>query len=52
MDRNSLGMCFATILTKIFADITLSEVGNLVTIGVGLTTIIYNLYKIKEEKKK
>ncbi len=52
MDKNSIGMCFATILTNIFANITLSEMGNIVTIGVGLTTIVYNLYKIKGEKKK
>ena len=45
-------MCFATIVTNIFANVTLSEVGNMVTIGVGLTTIVYNLYKIKGEKKK
>jgi len=52
MDKNSLAMCFATIIAKIFADITVSDIGNLVTIGVGLTTIVYNLYKIKEGKKK
>ena len=52
MDKNSIGMCFATILTNIFSNITLSEMGNMVTIGVGLTTIVYNLYKIKHEKKK
>ena len=39
-------------MSKIFADISVSEVGNLVTIAVGLTTIVYNLYKIKHEKKK
>lgn len=52
MDEKSIGMCFATILTKIFADIAVSEIGNIVTIGVGLTTIVYNLYKIRHEKKK
>lgn len=52
MDEKSIGMCFATILTNIFANLTLSEVGNMVTIGVGLTTIVYNVYKIKGEKKK
>lgn len=45
-------MCFVTIITKIFAEITLSDIGNLVTISVGITTIIYNLYKIKEQKRK
>lgn len=39
-------------MSKILADITISEIGNLVTIGVGLTTIAYNLYKIKHERKK
>ena len=52
MDKNSILMCFATIVTNIFANLTLSEIGNMVTIGVGLTTIVYNLYKIKGEKKK
>jgi len=45
-------MCFATILTNIFANVTLSEMGNIVTIGVGITTIVYNVYKIRSEKKK
>ena len=39
-------------MSKIWADITISEIGNIVTIGVGLTTIAYNLYKIKNDKKK
>lgn len=52
MDKNSITMCVVTFMSKIFADLTLSEIGNMVTIGVGLTTIVYNLYKIKHEKKK
>lgn len=52
MDKNSITLCLVTFMSKIFADITISEIGNLVTIGVGLTTIVYNLYKIKHEKKK
>lgn len=52
MDKNSITLCLVTFMSKIFADISVSEIGNLVTIGVGLTTIVYNLYKIKHEKKK
>jgi hypothetical protein len=52
MDKNSITMCMVTFMSKILADLTLSELGNIVTIGVGLTTIVYNVYKIKGEKKK
>lgn len=52
MDKNSITLCIATFLSKILADISVSEIGNIVTIGVGLTTIVYNMYKIKHEKKK
>lgn len=52
MDKNSITMCVVTFMSKILADLTLSELGNIVTIGVGLTTIVYNVYKIKGEKKK
>lgn len=52
MDKNSVTLCVVTFLSKIMADISVSDIGNLVTIGVGLTTIIYNVYKIKHEKKK
>ena len=52
MDKNSITLCVVTFMSKILSDISVSEIGNLVTIGVGLTTIVYNLYKIKHEKKK
>ena len=52
MDKNSVTLCVVTFMSKILADVTISEIGNLVTIGVGLTTIVYNLYKIKHEKRK
>lgn len=52
MDEKSIGMCLVTFLTKILASLTMSELGDWITIGVGLTTIIYNLYKIKDERKK
>lgn len=52
MDKNSVMLCVVTFLSKIMADISVSDIGNLVTIGVGLTTIVYNVYKIKHEKKK
>jgi hypothetical protein len=52
MDKNSITLCIVTFISKIWADITISEIGNLVTIVVGLSTIVYNVYKIKHEKKK
>lgn len=52
MDKNSITLCVVTFMSKILSDISVSEIGNLVTIGVGLTTIVYNLYKIKHEKRK
>jgi|GEM_PF-1296839 len=52
MDEKSIGLCLVTFITKIFADVMLSDIGNLITIGVGLTTIAYNIYRIKNGKDK
>ena len=52
MDKNSIGMCFATIFLKVFADISTNDVAMYVAIIAGLTTIVYNIYKIFHEFKK
>jgi hypothetical protein len=51
MDSKSVGMCVATILIKIWADIALSEVGVVVAILAGLSTIVYNVYRMYKEMK-
>jgi hypothetical protein len=51
MDSKSIGMCAATILIKVWADIALSEVGVVVAIIAGLTTIVYNLFRLYKEFK-
>ena len=52
MDSKSIGMCVATILIKVWADIALSEVGVVVAILAGLTTIVYNIVRLYKEFKK
>lgn len=51
MDDKSITMCVATIFLKIWADVTTNDVAMYVAIGAGLTTIIYNIYKIVKEFK-
>jgi hypothetical protein len=51
MDSKSIGMCVATILIKVWADIALSEVGVVVAIIAGISTIIYNVYRLYKEIK-
>ncbi|MFN9980598.1 MAG: hypothetical protein ACK53Y_11810, partial [bacterium] len=51
MDSKSIGMCVATILIKVWADIALSEVGVVVAILAGISTIIYNVYRLYKEIK-
>ncbi len=51
MDKNSVGMCAATILIKLWADIALSEVGVVVAIIAGISTIVYNLVRLYKELK-
>ena len=52
MDSKSIGMCAATILIKLWADLALSQVGVVVAIFAGLTTIVYNLVRLYKELKK
>lgn len=52
MDDKSIGMCLTTLFLKIFADITTNDVAMYVAIVAGLTTIIYNIYKIFHEFRK
>jgi predicted Na+-dependent transporter len=51
MDSKSIGMCVATILIKVWADIALSEVGVVVAIIAGISTIVYNVYRMYKEIK-
>ena len=51
MDSRSIGMCVATILIKIWADIALSDVGVVVAILAGISTIVYNVYRLYKEMK-
>jgi len=51
MDSKSVGMCVATILIKIWADIALSDVGVVVAILAGISTIVYNVYRMYKELK-
>jgi hypothetical protein len=51
MDSKSIGMCVATILIKLWADLALSQVGVVVAILAGISTIIYNVYRMYKELK-
>jgi len=51
MDSKSIGMCVATILIRIWADIALSDVGIVVAILAGISTIVYNVYRMYKEIK-
>jgi hypothetical protein len=51
MDSKSIGMCTATILLNVWADIALSDVGIVVAIIAGLSTIAYNVYRLYKEMK-
>jgi hypothetical protein len=51
MDSKSIGMCTATILIKVWADIALSEVGVVVAILAGISTIVYNVVRLYKEIK-
>jgi hypothetical protein len=51
MDSKSIGMCVATILINIWADIALSDVGVVVAIVAGITTIVYNVVRLYKEIK-
>jgi hypothetical protein len=51
MDSKSIKMCIATILIKLWADIALSEIGVVVAIIAGLTTIVYNVVRLYKEIK-
>jgi hypothetical protein len=51
MDSKSIGMCVATILIKLWADLALSQIGVVVAILAGISTIIYNVYRMYKEFK-
>lgn len=52
MDSRSIGMCAATILIKLWADIALSEIGVVVAIIAGISTIVYNVVRLYKELKR
>ena len=52
MDNRSIGLCLSTMFLKAFADVSTNDVAMYVAIVAGLTTIIYNIYKIFHEFKK
>ena len=52
MDSKSIGMCAATILIKLWADIALSEVGVVVAILAGISTRVYNVVRLYKELKR
>lgn len=52
MDDKSITMCATTIFLKIWADVTTNDIAMYVAIVAGLTTIVYNIYKIFHEFKK
>jgi len=51
MDSRSIAMCLATILLNVWAEITLSDIGIVVAILAGLSTIVYNVYRLYKEIK-
>jgi hypothetical protein len=51
MDSRSVRLCIATILIEVWADIALSDIGVVVAIIAGLTTIVYNVVRLYKELK-
>jgi hypothetical protein len=51
MDTKSIGLCLTTILIEVWADIAISEVGVIVAIIAGITTIVYNVVRLYKEIK-
>lgn len=49
LDPRSIGMCFATIILKVWSDFSVNEAGAFVAMFAGLTTIVYNIYRIQKE---
>ena len=45
-------MCLTTLILKLFADVSTNDVAMYVAIVAGITTIVYNIYKIFHEFKK
>jgi len=52
MDNKSIGLCLSTMFLKVFADVSTNDVAMYVAIVAGITTIIYNIYKIFHEFRK
>ena len=52
MDNKSIVLCLSTMFLKVFADVSTNDVAMYVAIVAGITTIIYNIYKIFHEFKK
>jgi len=52
MDNRSIGLCLSTMFLKVFADVSTNDFAMYVAIGAGITTIVYNIYKIFHEFKK
>lgn len=51
MDSRSIAMCLTTILINVWAEINLSDIGIVVAIIAGLSTIAYNVYRMYKEIK-
>jgi hypothetical protein len=49
VDQRSIGMCFASIFLKIWADMTLNEVATGLAAIAAITTILYNLQRMYKE---
>jgi hypothetical protein len=51
MDIKSIVLCSTTILIKVWSDIAISEVGVIIAILAGITTIVYNVVRLYKELK-
>ena len=49
VDQRSIGMCFASIFLKIWADMTLNEAATTLAAIAAITTILYNLQRMYKE---
>lgn len=52
MDQRSIGMCSASVMLKIWSDVTMSDAATFFAALAAITTIAYNVQKMYKENKK
>lgn len=51
VDQRSIGMCSASVMLKIWSDVTMSDAATFFAALAAITTIAYNVQKMYKESK-